>query len=889
MENQIKQFIQNPSEQNGYIVLRTLRYMNAHFTSVFIGQFLSKLYPESIDIRSETAVSAYYTGQYRLSYDLYSKNLEYPNIDVKNIQQNISNRRFSMDHITDDFIHYNKELVDSITSRPVKPIPIVTFTITTCKRFDLFEKTINSFLNCCIDLDRIDKWFCIDDNSCTEDRNKMKTKYPFFTFYWKTPCEKGHPRSMNIIRESVKTLYIFHMEDDWKFFHRRPYITDCMEILTSDQTIGQCIVNLNYAETLQDFRIKGGHPGKTKRGVNYYIHEYTPNEDSKKTFNEKYKDGYNCAYWPHFSFRPSLLKSEVLTKLGSYDETISHFEMDYSYKYVNTGFKSCFLDGIFCIHIGRLTSQRDNKEIPNAYDLNNETQFNGKEEAIKRKSRLTMSSNVKTFVVNMDSRVDRLKTFDEKTPINFERFSAVTGSILKPNPQLQKIFEGNDYNMRTGIVGAAMSHIKLCINLVQSASDTNIYCIFEDDVTFSPKFKEHFAHIMNNLPDKWDIIYLGHSLYPQHKTNDCFNTEVTPVLQKGDASIVRKSMGGMFAYIISKEGALKFLKFINNTGMINGIDTMQQKAINIMETYYSYPHIVYAECALPGVLIDSDIQYTYNSLNLPDYKDEGKYPDRLKKNGVYDISDALEFKNVIQHYKFIRKGVELNFVPGGNMGIFNWFMNVFPTWETDTYDILEKVANKDKVAIDIGCWIGPIAMYLSKTFKHVFVAEPDKVALESLRTNLSFNECKNVTVIDKPVSSSKSIVYFGNNKFRNSSEGDSTSQIKTEKTHSTDSLIETITLDEMIKDVDPTTVGFIKVDIEGGEENIIDTLFSFCYKYKCSMWLAFHYSWWNDKNIERFNYCFSLATKTTVNNIDIGDVSSYVKEHPIDSIYFSFE
>ena len=25
------------------------------------------------------------------------------------------------------------------------------------------------------------------------------------------------------------------------------------------------------------------------------------------------------------------------------------------------------------------------------------------------------------------------------------------------------------------------------------------------------------------------------------------------------------------------------------------------------------------------------------------------------------------------------------------------------------------------------------------------------------------------------------------------------------------------------------------------------------------------------------------------NNIDIGDVSSYVKEHPFDSIYFSFE
>ena len=80
MENQIKNFVQNPSEQNGYILIQLLSSMNANCTAVLIGQFLSKLYPESLNIRSATAISAYCSKQYRLSYKLYSKNLEYSNI-----------------------------------------------------------------------------------------------------------------------------------------------------------------------------------------------------------------------------------------------------------------------------------------------------------------------------------------------------------------------------------------------------------------------------------------------------------------------------------------------------------------------------------------------------------------------------------------------------------------------------------------------------------------------------------------------------------------------------------------------------------------------------------------------------------------------------------------
>jgi len=653
MEQLVKQFRDSPSQQNAFSLVKTLNSMNAHNTAMFIGKFLMVLYPDSLNIRFEMGFAAFYSGQYRMSYDLYSKNIENSFLDENDISSLKNNRIFSVTHISNDYINYNKEIVDKIVSRAERPVQLITFTITTCKRFDLFEKTMNSFINCCTDLNRIDQWFCVDDNSSEEDRVKMKEKYPFFTFYFKTYKEKGHPQSMNIIRDHVKTEYIFHMEDDWKFFHPSNYIGKCMDILNfCDNNVGQCLINKNYSETINDIDIAGGLLSKTKNGTRYYMHEYTPDETSAKKFRDKYGIRKNCAYWPHFSFRPSLFKRRVLTIIGPYNEKISHFEMDYSHRYVNNEFKSVFLDGIYCLHTGRLTSQRNNKEIPNAYDLNNESQFSGKEvnevNDIKevnevKKDRFTVN-DMEVYVINLKNRPDRLNYFDKVSTINYKIFKAVNGRYLKPNTQLNKIFEGNDFNMRGGLVGVAMSHIKLLIEFLKS--DKKIFCIFDDDVTFGPNFKDQLEHTIKNAPPTWDFIYLGHSLYPQFK-NDDYNKDFMPTLQKLSVQeSLLKSMGGMFAYLITQEGAKKFLDFINITGMTNGIDTMQQKSIDIVETYYCYPHIVFSECALPGSKVDSDIQYNFTSVNMKEYKDNGEYPVRLMKNSEFNIDDSLVFKKI---------------------------------------------------------------------------------------------------------------------------------------------------------------------------------------------------------------------------------------------------
>jgi len=339
----------------------------------------------------------------------------------------------------------------------------------------------------------------------------------------------------------------------------------------------------------------------------------------------------------------------VLDIIGEYNQNISHFELEYSQRYVNNGYVSAFLESIYCLHIGRLTSQRFDKSIPNAYELNNEFQFADKELNIHCPSEKNQIDSIKSFVINLDRRSDRFRSFNDNMPIiKYTRFSGIDGSLLKPNKQLQKIFEGNDYNMRVGLVGCAMSHIKLLIELSNSQDDSDKFFILEDDVRFVPKFLEKFNNILIELENiNWDLVYLGHHLYPRYKTDDCYDKEQPIQLIKTSSSLsLIKSMGGFFAYLVNKKGAIKLLEFINKTGMTNAIDTMQQKAITEanMDTFYCYPHMVYSECVLPDVQINSDIQYNFNSLSMNEDQLIEKYEgERLKKNGVFNVDDALIF------------------------------------------------------------------------------------------------------------------------------------------------------------------------------------------------------------------------------------------------------
>ena len=237
----------------------------------------------------------------------------------------------------------------------------VMLTITTCKRLALFRQTINSILRCWKDVALIDYFFCVDDNSSPEDRAEMQQAYPFFDFHMKTPDQKGHRESMNIIWHKLREIqpaYWIHMEDDWLYFKSENYITRGIQALDKyeDQDVHQVVFNRNYGLAMSSMAIMGGR--RLEPGI--WLHERTAVQ------------GRNCAYWPHYSLQPSIVRTKVILELGDYSGVKSFFEREYADKYAARGYQTVFLDFIHSLHIGKQHWETDGL---NAYALNGVGQF----------------------------------------------------------------------------------------------------------------------------------------------------------------------------------------------------------------------------------------------------------------------------------------------------------------------------------------------------------------------------------------------------------------------------------------------------------------------------------------------------------------------------------
>jgi hypothetical protein len=209
-----------------------------------------------------------------------------------------------------------------------KDSPKIVLTFTSCKRLDLFKKTLNSILLHFEDISLVDYFFCVDDNSSKSDRAEMQKKYPWIQYYFKNENEKGHLKSMNIIYEKLSTLdpdYWIHIEDDFLFYKKMKYITLALEGFKKHkkQNIKQILFNRAYGETIFNLSTKGYIESNDK----VVVHEYNPQA----------KVNNSVFFWPHFSFRPSIIDWKVIKELGDFSSENIFFERTYAFFFIKTG------------------------------------------------------------------------------------------------------------------------------------------------------------------------------------------------------------------------------------------------------------------------------------------------------------------------------------------------------------------------------------------------------------------------------------------------------------------------------------------------------------------------------------------------------------------------
>lgn len=530
----------------------------------------------------------------------------------------------------------------SLFSIPIHSIDIITsklkinydnglrdtvITMTTCKRMDLTYRTINSMLNCITDLtDYVSEFIIVDDNSSEDDRTALEKAYPFIRLIRKTPDEKGHPRSMNMIFDLVKEyVYHFHIEDDWEFFYTMNYISKCKKVLSLNSNYGQCLINRDYGEDQLTINTIGGSEMKTYDDGIYYEHRYFAGDELQREVAALRVN--NNLYWPHFSFRVGLNKVDMYSKVGKFNEKASHFEMEYGHRYTHLGYKTAFLDRVYCTHIGRRTYERNDKTKTNAYELNEEKQFgeNKSNQSTNTSTPQNKENNnlkISAFVLNLKRRKDRLLTFIKENTKElpcFKIIEAVDGSKLEPNSKIQRLFQTGDYKYRRGIIGVAYSMIKIWKEFVTDPN-SDYAIILEDDIKLTQSFIPKVIELISSNEGKFDVI-LGHmNLYQSFNNKMYYSTTTMPSLtQYSTQKMMSENMGSLAVTILTKKGAENLLNEVNEKGVYNAIDWVVMKTCDKQKVCVTVPFLGFADCYQANNNKDTDIQKDYSMCGLQNW------------------------------------------------------------------------------------------------------------------------------------------------------------------------------------------------------------------------------------------------------------------------------
>lgn len=186
------------------------------------------------------------------------------------------------------------------------------------------------------------------------------------------------------------------------------------------------------------------------------------------------------------------------------------------------------------------------------------------------------------------------------------------------------------------------------------------------------------------------------------------------------------------------------------------------------------------------------------------------------------------------------------------------FLTDFPFYKPSMIQILDKYLDKDKIFIDIGSWMGYLTLYGSRYSKKVYSIEANKY-LNSVLDEHQYLNSLNIVPINKAFyhTGGQEIV-FGINKHNpsqnkyNQYHCTSVDGIKDDFSYN----VETISLDDLVENekIDPYMVSLIKVNINGGEEDVLEDLYNFSINYRVPIVITFYYFWWNDKDLDRFSF-----------------------------------
>jgi GR25 family glycosyltransferase involved in LPS biosynthesis len=221
------------------------------------------------------------------------------------------------------------------------------------------------------------------------------------------------------------------------------------------------------------------------------------------------------------------------------------------------------------------------------------------------------------FIINLDRRADRMEKLGADLRGRAERWPAVDGRALTLTPALKRLLKPNDFFWKKAVTGCALSHLGLWSKLAAENPDIENYLIMEDDVKLRPDWEAAWKEALEDVPEDYDIIYLGGVLPPNRQM---FETACKERVNDSFCRIKENTVWGQtapnryfhfcaYAYILSKRGAQRIMQLLEtNDGFWTSADHVLCNPVTVLKSYVFDPMIA-------GCYQDDDPAYANSQFN----------------------------------------------------------------------------------------------------------------------------------------------------------------------------------------------------------------------------------------------------------------------------------
>lgn len=192
--------------------------------------------------------------------------------------------------------------------------------------------------------------------------------------------------------------------------------------------------------------------------------------------------------------------------------------------------------------------------------------------------------------------------------------------------------------------------------------------------------------------------------------------------------------------------------------------------------------------------------------------------DTIKIGNVeFNVADT-DNQNHINHWNYVNNG----------------------SWEPETFKIFKQFLDNNHSYVDMGAWIGSTVLYGCQISKHVYAAEPDVVALESLKNNIKANPelVDKITLYEGCIADRNGIANIAAPGGKHALGQSATSLLHTKIVQS--KRVELITFDGFINKCNIVDCNFIKMDIEGSEGTVLPAMKEYIQNIKPVLYVSFH-------------------------------------------------